>query len=83
MFQFSGAAFLAVGLYIMLSRHSFVSLLGGTMFPVTTYLIVATGVLIIVIGCVGCFGACQENRCLLFTVSESLFNLSRAMTKLT
>ncbi|XP_060568079.1 CD151 antigen-like [Ruditapes philippinarum] len=71
-FFFSGAAFLAVGLYILLSRHSFVSLLGGAMFPVTTYLIVATGVLIIVIGCVGCFGACQENRCLLFTYASFL-----------
>lgn len=37
------------------------------MFPVTTYLLVATGALIIVIGILGCLGACQENRCLLFT----------------
>lgn len=66
-FFLSGITFVAVGMYIILMRHTFVSLLGGTMFPVTTYLLLATGGLVIVIGCAGCFGACQENRCLLFT----------------
>jgi len=39
------------------------------MFPVTTYILIVTGGLIIIIGCLGCFGACQESRVILFTVS--------------
>lgn len=66
-FFLSGACFLGTGIYVMLSRHSFVSLLGGTMFPVTTFLLIGTGALILIISFIGCFGACQENRCLLFT----------------
>ncbi|KAH3727633.1 CD151 antigen-like [Dreissena polymorpha] len=71
-FFVSGLAFLGVGLYVMLNRHSFVSLLGGTMFPVTTYIILATGAIIFVMGVIGCIGACQENRCLLFTYASFL-----------
>ncbi|XP_052800898.1 CD151 antigen-like [Mya arenaria] len=66
-FFVSGLAFLAVGLYVVFDRHSFVSLLGGTMFPVTTYILIATGALILIMGVLGCVASCQENRCLLFT----------------
>lgn len=66
-FWCSGAVFLGVGLYILLNNHNFISLLGSTMFPLTTYLLIAIGGLVILIGCLGCFGACAENKCCLFT----------------
>lgn len=68
-FWCSGGVFLGVGLYILLNNHNFISLLGSTMFPLTTYLLLAIGGLVILIGCLGCIGACQENKCCLFTYS--------------
>ena len=45
------------------------------MFPLTTYLLLAIGGLVILIGCLGCIGACQENKCCLFTVSIFLLQV--------
>lgn len=66
-FWCSGLTFIGVGVYILINNHSYISLLGSTMFPLTTYLLLATGGLVVIIGCLGCFGACAENKCCLFT----------------
>ncbi|KAK3593918.1 hypothetical protein CHS0354_011521 [Potamilus streckersoni] len=66
-FFLTGLSLLGVGLYIRLNRHTFVSLLGSTTYPVSTYLLLATGAVIILTGVLGCFGACKYIRCCLFT----------------
>lgn len=65
-FLLTGAAFLGLGLYIMIGRHTFISLLGSSLFPVVTYLTIAIGGFILFTAIIGCCGACTETRCSLF-----------------
>ncbi|KAK3103488.1 hypothetical protein FSP39_019586 [Pinctada imbricata] len=62
-FWLTGFAFLALGLWIKLAHHSYISLLGNPLFPVATYLMIATGGFILLSGIIGCAGACLESRC--------------------
>ncbi|XP_055900081.1 CD151 antigen-like [Biomphalaria glabrata] len=61
----SGVAFLLIGLGSFFLRHHFVSLLDSPLFPITTYLFIGTGGLIVVMGAVGCVGTVKEFRCCL------------------
>lgn len=71
-FQLTGCAFLAIGLWILLVKHSYASLLGNSTFPVATYLMISIGAFIIITGIMGCAGARVENRCTLVLVSDIL-----------
>lgn len=71
-FQLTGCAFLAIGLWILLVKHSYASLLGNSTFPAATYLMIGIGAFIIITGIMGCAGARVENRCTLVLVSDIL-----------
>lgn len=69
----SGGAVLGVGLWTLLVKHSFVSLLASCLFTVTTYLLIITGGLtVILVFTLGCIGACRESRCALMTYAAFL-----------
>lgn len=72
-FWLTGIVFLALGLYIKLQKHTYISLLGSSTFPLATYLLLGTGAFIILTGIIGCTGTCIENRC--FMVMYALFLL--------
>ena len=69
LFQLSGAAFVAVGIWTLLYKTLYVSLLSSGAYEATTYLLLATGALILIVGVIGCCGACTLNRVCLMTVS--------------
>lgn len=63
----SGVAFLLIGLGSYFMRHHYVSLMESQLFPITTYLFIGTGGIIIFMGFVGCVGTLRELRsCLIF-----------------
>lgn len=59
----SGLAILSVGLWTVFDKHSYVAVLATTIYEATTYLLVLTGALIVVVVFgLGCCGAWRENR---------------------
>ncbi|CAG2236148.1 CD151 [Mytilus edulis] len=78
-FWLTGLAFLALGLYIKFQKHTYISLLGSSTFPLSTYLLLGTGAFIILSGIIGCTGTCIENRC--FMVMYALFLLIIFLTE--
>ena len=72
--QLSGCVVLGVGLWTLLVKQSFISLLANNLFTITTYLLIATGgTIILLVFTLGCIGACRENSCLLMTVCCAAF----------
>ena len=63
---------LAVGVWTIYDKHTYAELLPSITYTATTYLLIATGVIIIIIGFIGCVGAAKEIRSLLYVVSSSL-----------
>ncbi|XP_059161977.1 CD151 antigen-like [Physella acuta] len=68
-FWLSGIAFLLIGLGSLFMRHGYISLLNNQLFPITTYIFIGTGGLILLMGCVGCIGTVREVRCCLIFFS--------------
>lgn len=68
MFQLSGLLILAMGLWTILDKHHYVSLLSSNTYVATTYLLIATGGFILIVGIFGCCGARKENRICLMAV---------------
>ncbi|XP_005110354.2 CD151 antigen [Aplysia californica] len=66
-FLISGVFFLLVGVGSLLWRHEYVSLLQSPLFPITTYLFLGIGGLVVLMGVLGCLATLREIRgCLLF-----------------
>lgn len=68
--QLSGFGIVAIGIWTIWDKYHYVALLAtppGT-YAVTTYLLLGTGGLIVLVGFLGCCGAWRENRFCLMTV---------------
>ena len=75
--QISGFGVLAVGVWTLYDKHLYAELLPSATYEVTTYLLLATAVIILLIGFVGCFGAAKEIPTLLYIVSPQATNPKR------
>ncbi|XP_072319287.1 tetraspanin 34a [Eucyclogobius newberryi] len=72
---FAGAAILAVGIWVQVDSGSLMSILGNIkdappgldQLTNVSYLLIAVGVVLLVIGFLGCCGAVRESRCMLLT----------------
>lgn len=69
MFQLAGLGVLAVGLWTVLDKHEYVSLLTSATYPVVTYVLVAAGSLVVLVTMIGCCALNKENRPILICVS--------------
>ncbi len=67
--QMSGFGIVAIGIWSLWDKHHYVVLLTTHTYAVTTYLLLGTGGIVILIGFIGCCGAWRENRFCLMTVS--------------
>jgi hypothetical protein len=56
-----------VGIWAMISKHDYISILGNHTYSATTFLFLSVGVIIILVGFLGCLGALREIRCCLVT----------------
>jgi tetraspanin-11 len=57
-------------------------LLGTNLYMSAAYILIATGVVVILISFLGCLGAVKEIKCMLLTVSFFLFQWLRNCGKL-
>lgn len=76
--QLAGAAILGVGVWVKVDSGSLLGLLdnaegvppGLSQLVNVSYLLIAVGAVLLVIGFLGCCGAVRESRCMLLTVSN-------------
>ncbi|KAK6630372.1 hypothetical protein RUM44_005039 [Polyplax serrata] len=64
-FVAAGISVLAVGIWSVIEKHKYVSLLTSVTYPMTSYTLIAAGCLVLAIAVIGSCGVAKENRCLL------------------
>lgn len=64
-FLLSGCGVLAVGLWSVIYKHQYVTLLTTSTYALTGYVLVLAGALVLLVVILGCCGIWRENRCLL------------------
>lgn len=63
----------ALGIWTVVDKSFANELLGTNLYAGAVYILIATGILIAIISCFGCFGSAKEVRCMLVTVSSINF----------
>lgn len=74
-YQLAGIGILGVGIWIMVYKSDYQSLLDSDIYVIVPGLMIAAGVVVIIVGIVGCLGAAKENRFFLISVSIDSDNL--------
>lgn len=67
-FQLAGGAVLAVGVWTLVEKSDYISLLNSGFYSASAYILIAAGVIVIVTGIIGCCGTLKEKRSLLIVV---------------
>lgn len=67
LFQVGGAAVLGVGIWTLLEKSDYSSLLASSTFAVSTYILILAGSLVVVTGFLGCCAVIREQRSCLST----------------
>lgn len=80
-FQLSGLGIVAIGVWTMWDKYHYISLLTTSTYAATTYLLLGTGGVVIIVGFIGCCGAWRENRFCLMTVSLHLIYTLKIVNK--
>jgi tetraspanin-11 len=73
---------MAVGIWTCVDHAYMEQLLGTNLYMSAAYILIATGVVVILISFLGCLGAVKEIKCMLLTVSFFLFQWLRNCGKL-
>lgn len=79
--KLAGAVILGVGIWVKVDSSSFFGILDGvdgipaevSSLLNISYLLIAAGAVLLVIGFLGCCGAIRESKCMLLTVRKILF----------
>lgn len=66
--QLAGGAVLAVGMWTLLEKSSYISLLNSNFYSASAYILIAAGAIVIVTGIIGCCATLKEIRSLLIVV---------------
>ena len=66
--QLAGAAVLAVGVWTLVEKSDYISLLNSSFYSASAYILIAAGVIVIVTGIIGCCATLKEMRALLIVV---------------
>ena len=65
-FVVGGACAIAVGVWTIIHKMNYVALLGSAYYNLIVYLLLGAGILVLLTGFLGCIGAVQKNRTVLF-----------------
>jgi len=68
LFQVGGAAVLGVGVWTLVEKTDYLSLLASSTFAVSAYILIVAGSLVMVTGFLGCCAVIREQKCCLSTV---------------
>lgn len=66
--QLAGGAVLAVGVWTLVEKSDYISLLNSNLYSASAYILIAAGVIVIVTGVVGCCAVLRETKSLLIVV---------------
>jgi len=58
-----------IGIWTVVAKHSYVSLMSTSTYPTLAYALIVAGVLAVIGSWLGCGGVTSENRCVLLVVS--------------
>uniref|UniRef100_A0A3Q2Q0G8 Tetraspanin n=1 Tax=Fundulus heteroclitus TaxID=8078 RepID=A0A3Q2Q0G8_FUNHE len=64
-FWLAGGAVLAVGVWTLVDKSDYISLLNSSFYSASAYILIAAGAIVIVTGLIGCCGTLKEKRSLL------------------
>lgn len=67
LFCLIGVGLVAVGIYAYITLRDYLNILGNPMINAPAIVLIVFGFITFVIAAMGCFGACKESPCLLFT----------------
>uniref|UniRef100_A0AAX7UW58 Tetraspanin n=1 Tax=Astatotilapia calliptera TaxID=8154 RepID=A0AAX7UW58_ASTCA len=82
LFWMGGAAVLGVGVWTLVAKSDYLSLLASSTFAVSAYTLILAGSLVVVTGFLGCCAVIREQRSCLSTLSEELKqHLNHTMTE--
>ncbi|KAK0082259.1 hypothetical protein PV326_007269 [Microctonus aethiopoides] len=65
MFQLSGLVVGGIGIWTVIAKHSYISLMATSTYPILAYALIAAGSLAVIGSWLGCGGVSSENRCVL------------------
>lgn len=82
LFQVGGAAVLGVGVWTLLEKSDYLSLLASSTFAVSTYILIIAGSLVVVTGFLGCCAVIREQRSCLSTVRQETHRFMTTGSKL-
>ncbi|KAI3366728.1 hypothetical protein L3Q82_009399 [Scortum barcoo] len=82
LFWVGGAAVLGVGVWTLVEKSDYLSLLASSTFAISAYILILAGGLVVVTGFLGCCAVIREQRSCLSTLSEELKqHLNQTMTE--
>uniref|UniRef100_A0A096LRH0 Tetraspanin n=1 Tax=Poecilia formosa TaxID=48698 RepID=A0A096LRH0_POEFO len=82
LFWVGGAAVLGVGVWTLVEKSDYLSLLASSTFAVSAYILILAGGLVVVTGFLGCCAVIREQRSCLSTLSDELKeHLNQTMTE--
>lgn len=59
---------MAVGVWTLVEKSDYISLLNSSFYSASAYILIAAGVIVIVTGIIGCCATLKEMKCLLTVV---------------
>jgi hypothetical protein len=68
--QVGGIVVMAIGIWTCVDHAYMEQLMGTNLYMSAAYILIATGVVVILVSFLGCFGAVKEIKCMLLTVSS-------------
>ena len=77
--QVGGFVVLGIGIWTCVDHASMEQLLGTNLYMSAAYILIATGVVVILISFLGCLGAVKEIKCMLLTVSLAFMRVMMAV----
>ncbi|XP_031603179.1 CD151 antigen isoform X3 [Oreochromis aureus] len=72
LFWLAGGAVLAVGVWTLVEKGDYISLLSSGFYATSAYILIAAGVIVIVTGIIGCCATLNEMKSLLIVLDEEL-----------
>lgn len=73
---------MAIGIWTCVDHAYMEQLLGTNLYMSAAYILIATGVVVILISFLGCLGAVKEIKCMLLTVRPQSFKIQFVFKKL-
>ncbi|XP_078113225.1 CD151 antigen isoform X2 [Sander vitreus] len=72
LFWLAGGAVMAVGVWTLMEKSDYISLLNSSFYSASAYILIAAGLIVIVTGIIGCCATLKEMKSILIVLDEEL-----------